>query len=357
MTFVAQSIQGRMMGQYMIAIGGDSPNRIKVFDIETKEVGTYTIKDNVVSMPTLTTTFTIDYRFNPNGTSLAVLHSNSPYLNIYNKIGNTYTLISGFNPGGNRTYGKCAWHPGKPLLAAGRYGQNNTTGQFQLWERIGDTFRNTGTFDVAITATLQTNCLAWNPQGTTLAMGFEQSPFFLIYNFNPETYAFTKITTPTSAPPTAKLSGIGWNDDGSSLAFSTYQASNQIQIYNRTGDTFVRCFTGNIGNNCSDISWGNANHIAFGIEASPRIGWFYRPPGTTSTFHRAANPASLPANNSTGLAISPDGLFAATGVYLNAAKYYRRDPATTSTWIDIGQNITGNPVYAKSPHVFPGVLR
>jgi WD40 repeat protein len=358
--FIGQPIS-RMMGQYMVATGGNSPNRIKVFDIEPKTAGTYTVVNNVASLTSPTVSFTTAYRWNANGTSLCYTYwtgtGGQNQASVYDKVGNTYEKIADISPGSQGA--SCSdWHPGNGnLLAITHYASNGATGQLKLFERTGrTTFQTTGTIDVAVTATIGINTVAWNPQGTSLALSCSTSPWVLIYNFNPTTKAFTKITTPFASPPVAYCDQVVWNHDGSSLCVITRSAANRVLVYNRTGDDFVLGANLSQGNDCYAVCWGGAQgeQLVVGISASPRVKFYYRPPGTTSTFLLASNPASLPANNITGMDISDDGLFLAASVYLNANVYYARDPATTSTWVNIGQNITGNPVYGKFPHIFPG---
>lgn len=230
-------------------------------------------------------------------------------------------------------------------------------GQLRLFERINrTTFEATGTFDVAVTATIGVNVVSWSPTGNSIALALAANPWVLIYNFNPATKSFTKLNAPFSQAPAAYCDDIAWNHDGSSLCVLTRSASNRVLVYNREADNFVLASNLSQPNDCYTLAWGGiqGEYLLVGIGASPRIKFYYRPPGTTSTFHLASNPASLPANNITGMDISEDGLFVAASVYLNANVYYRRDPATTSTWINIGQNISGNPVYGKFPHIYPG---
>ena len=354
---VGQAVS-RMAGQYMVVSGGDSPNRIKVFDIETVGNGTYTIVNNVASLTQPTPTFTLQYRWHPQGTAFVYSQSSAPRISVYEKVGNTYTKVD-LSPEGNQSW-LVDWNPSYPqFIVALSNGASNTAGQFQLFEKSStgtNAWTSTGTIDVAITATIAAQWISWNPQGTTVAMGMAASPWLLIYNFNPVTKAFTKIVSPSTGMPTGVVDCAVWNYNGSSLMIAGRSASNKVVVYNREGDVFVKASVLETTTDCYSCAWGGdlGEHLAFGPAALPRVKFAYRPPGTTATFHLAANPSSLPANNLNGLDISADGKLAVLGVYLNANKYYRRDPATTSTWIDIGQNISGNPVYGKSPHIFPG---
>lgn len=360
MTFVAQSIQGRMIGQYMVLSGGNSPNQCKVFDIETRAVGTYTIVNNVATLTPPSLSFTQSFKWNANGTSFGIVYGTSPFISFYNKIGNTYTRVADLSPTGNGAMRDISWHPnGVYIVAASEQASNTIGAQAVLIKRTGDSFSTVSNAFSGITATIQLSSINWNPQGDTVAISCFQAPWVLIYKWNPATENFTKIVNPLSSHPTAICDQVAWSPDGKSLIVCSRQTSNQFRVYNREGDTFVLAFTANIGGDVTNAAWGGAQgeQIVIGIGPSPRIGFFYRPPGTTSTFLRAANPNVLPTNGSLGVDISADGLFAVTSVFTGVNTYFRRDPATTSTWINLGLNPTGNPTTAKRPHIYQGYQR
>ena len=349
-----QNQMGRMIGQYMWSTGSSTGSpKVSIYDIETREVGTYTIVNNLASSTGFpTTSFPTAFRWNPNGTTLAVSYGVSPYIYWFNKIGNTYSKLDNPATLPNKVAQCCAWHPSGDFCVVG-FDPSNTNGQIMCYERSGNTFTNTGTFDQAITATIYVMGMAFNPQGDTLACGLIGAPWLALYKFNSNTKAFTKIANPFDTTPTARCDMVSWNHDGSSLAVATY-ASPWVIVYNRSGDTFTKIANPSITptGNGTGVAWGgtNSEYLSVSHEVSPRMTIYYR---TGDVLNKATNPATLPPNNCTGGDISADGNFIIQSVYLNGVSMFRRDTATTNTWINIGQT-TGTPVYGRHPHIYPG---
>jgi len=350
-----QNQMGRMIGQYMWATGASSTTpKVSVYDIETRAVGTYTVVNNLSTSTSVgipTTGFPTTFRWNPNGTTLAVAYSASPYIWFFNKIGNGYTKLDNPSVIGNKAAQSCAWHPSGDFCVVG-FESSSNNGQIMCYERSGNTFTNTGTFDTAITSTIAVYALAFNPQGDTLAVGMPAAPYLAAYKFDRTTKSFTKIVNPFDTTPTARVDSVSWNHDGSSLAVAWY-ASPRVYVYNRSGDSFTKIAnpaTIPTGNG-TGVAWGgtNSEYLLVSHEVSPRLAVYYR---TGDVLNKAANPALLPPNNCTGGDISADGNFIICSIYLNPVSMYRRDTATTNTWINIGQG-TGTPSYARHPHIYP----
>lgn len=116
--------------------------------------------------------------FSPDGTKLAVSHSVSPYIAIYNISGTTYTRLSDSTfPAGSR-----------PTVASQ---------------------------------------VAWNQNGTSLAVGKT------IYNVSGDTYTYI-----TDLSVSGTVTNVKWADDGSEIYLIT-NSSPYFYIFSRVNDTFT----------------------------------------------------------------------------------------------------------------------
>lgn len=83
---------------------------------------------------------------------------------------------------------------------------------------------------------------AWNDQGTSVVVSINYTPYIIIYNISGNT--FTKLPTLPSLPATGLTSSglqLAWSPDGTSLAIGyddTGTGITHVLIYNRSGDTF-----------------------------------------------------------------------------------------------------------------------
>lgn len=148
-----------------------------------------------------------------------------------------------------------AFHPSGNYLAYGLYTTNAVQKLF-LMSRSGDTFTLlSNPPDVAASGYI--NCMEWNPDGTSLAVGISVSPYIVIYNFSAGT--LTKLSNPATLP-TSIIYSVKWNHDGSSLAVSQGTSTGFI-VYNRSGNTFTAIGgtpMGTVGTNrAGSISWNN----------------------------------------------------------------------------------------------------
>lgn len=195
----------------------------------------------------------------PDGEYLAVTHTTTPFVTIYEHFGDTYTKLS--NPG---------------TLPAG----------------IG-------------------RRASFSPNGDYLAVSHDVSPFITIYKRSGDT--FTKLPNPASLP-TGDTRGISFSPDSIYLAV-VQTASPYINIYKRTAgtDTFVKLT--NPSTLPAGASYGaafspNGLYLAIGHDTSPYI-TIYKQSG--DTFTKLGNPAALPAGQGRGVAFSPDSTYLAIG--------------------------------------------
>lgn len=360
-----QNQMGRMIGQYMIAAGNGSANpRVVVYDVEPRAVGTFTVVNNLSTSTGFPTSGNGNaFRFNPNGTTLAVAYTASPYVYIFNKIGNAYTKLPDFGAGHlpNKAAQGVSWHPNGKYLAA-VFDANNNLGQCVVWERSADTFTtitNTSSFSAAITATIGLIKCAWNPQGDTLVMVGATAPYFLVYSFNETTKTFTKVVNPFNTSPTARVDDVAWNNSGTSLALATGDAT-RLYIYNRNSlastATFTKIANPTLPPNVQyGVAWGgtSSEYLVCNGSTSPYTHFYLR---SGDTFMKAANPTTLGTSDGFGLAIDPDGRFVISSHFNANTQYFRRDAANTNTWVNIGAQttvISGT----RAPTLYPSYTR
>ena len=358
-----QNQLGVMMGQNMLSTGPTSATpRAVIFDIESREVGTWTIKNNIgtVTPAFPTSGFPTKFKFNANGTTLAMCYSLSPYVYFYNKIGNDYSKLDDFAAGHipNKTSQGVSWHPNNKYVAA-VFDSNNNLGQCVVWERNGDTFTTiTNTSSFNITATIAMSGCAWNPQGDTLILCATGAPYFLAYSFDESTKTFNKIVNPLDSTPTVRVDDLAWNHNGTSIALAAGNTSPRLWIYNRNSLSSTSTFT-KLANPASlptrelyGVAFGgtNSEYLVCNGNTSPYVHFYYR---TGDTFNKAANPTTLPTGlDGNGIDINPEGTFVVSVHYNGPTTYFRRDTNTTNTWINIGGQVaTGN--YGRGPDIHP----
>lgn len=196
-----------------------------------------------------TTTATTSITTTPGGTHVAITSgtafNTAQYIDIWKKSTtglsayqylSTITISSGSLTPGTRA----KFDPTGTYLAVGfSYGGSPPTpNRFRVWKRTGDTFTELSTppDPTNNSSTSHTvNYVAWNADGTSVALAITVSPYLVIYNRSGDT--FTKLSSPATLPSAAGVAAA-WNPSGTSLAV-TYNASPYLIIYNRSGDTFT----------------------------------------------------------------------------------------------------------------------
>lgn len=362
-----QNQMGRMIGQYMWSQGRQATNpRVEIVDIETREVGTFTAVNNLATSTGFPTTGNGNcFRFNPNGTTLAVAYSASPYIFFFNKVGNAYTKLPDLATADlpNKGCAGISWHPSGKYIAS-VFDPNNNLGQCVVYERTGDTFTtitNTASFTAAITATIGMTKCSWSPQGDVLCMTMSSAPYFLAYTFNESTKTFTKIVNPLEGNhPNNRCEDVAWNNSGTSIAIGGGPSTTRkLAIFNRNSTgTFTKISVDPTQppSNVYGVAWGgtNSEYLVCNGTLSPYIHFYLR---SGDTFMKAANPATVPAGpDGYGLDCSSDGRFVVSAHFNGNTTYFRRDPATTSTWVNMGA-MTSTVSSARYPTIYPNFTR
>lgn len=171
------------------------------------------------------------------------------------------------------------FNPAGTILAVGWSGSGATTSgvRFTAYSRSGDAFTGIGGITDAASTTNSVTHVAWNRQGTSVAVLLRNSPYIAIYNVSGTT--FTKLSTPAGMP-VATYYGIAWNHDGTSLAIS--YSGTTLLIYNRSGDTFtalptIATTTGATSYRHSAVDWNHDGTLlavcgASGLQVFSRSG-------------------------------------------------------------------------------------
>ncbi len=237
--------------------------------------------------------------WSPDGTYLSIAHTNSPYITIYKRSGDTFTKLS--NPANlpAGTGNGVAWSPDGNYMSVAHANSPYIT----IYKRSGDTF--TKLTDPATLPASTGNGVAWSPDGNYMSVAHANSPYITIYKRSGDT--FTKLTNPGTLP-TGNGTDSAWSPDGNYMAVS-HANSPRVTIYSRSGDTFTKLSNpANLPtNNAQDVTWSpNGQYMAVAHWSSPYV-TIYEQSG--STFTKQANPSSLLPDNAYGVAWSPNGMY------------------------------------------------
>jgi WD40 repeat protein len=230
---------------------------------------------------------------------LAVAHTTTPFITIYNqeidtftKLADPATLPTGLSTG-------VAFSGDDLYMAVGHYAAPYIT----IYKRSNDTFTK-----LANPATLpnQITNLAFSSDATYLAASMISSPFVIIYKRSGDT--FTKLANPT-LPPNA-CTGVALSSDGIYMAV-VHLDSPYVTIYKRTGDVFSKL--GNPATLPTGTGRGvgissDATYLAVGHSNSPFVSIYKR---SNDTFTKLANLATLTNGQGNGFAFSSDDLYMA----------------------------------------------
>lgn len=146
--------------------------------------------------------------WSPDGMFLAVGHTTTPFITIYQRSGTTFTKITNPTSLPADQVNSLSWSPDGQFLACAV----NTTPFLAIYQRSGTTFTlltNPTTLPAG-----QANGIKFSPAGDLLAVAHNTSPFVSIYARNGTT--FTKLTDP-SLLPAGNGKSVSWTPDGKYL--------------------------------------------------------------------------------------------------------------------------------------------
>lgn len=241
-----------------------------------------------------------DVAWSPNGEFLAVGNGATPYLEIFQKIGNTFLRLADPSSGvGGGNY-SLAWSPCGIYLAVGHRNGDILT----IYKRSGNTFTKLSVVASPPTASSWCFGAAFSESGEFLAVAFDLSPFVHIYRRAGD--VFTKLTNPATLPTGAGYA-VGWSPDGRFLAVG-HDTTPFISVYERTAlDTFTKISNPATlpASTVNSVQWSpDGKYLAVGHYTTPFLTVYSRS-GTTLT--KLTNPSSLPASTVTGVSWSPNG--------------------------------------------------
>ena len=247
--------------------------------------------------------------FSPDGNYLAVVNSGSPYLTIYKRNGDTFTKLD--VPIGSIYTNAwcCSFSPNSNYLAVGVVVDNGSSYSYlTIYKRNGDTFIKLA--DPAVSPTGNARSCSFSPDGNYLAVAHEIWPRLTIYKRNGDT--FIKLADP-AVLPAGGGEGCSFSPDGNYLAV-TYDGEPYLIIYKRNGDTFTKLTNPAvlpIGGTQACTFSSDGNYLAVGSANLPFLIIYKR---NGDTFTKLPDPTNVTptAMNSS---FSSDGNYLAVSCY------------------------------------------
>ena len=245
--------------------------------------------------------------------------------------------------GSVRTY---AWSPNAKILAIGE----TVSPYIEFYEREGQTFTKiTGEPD---TTTADPYSLDWTEDTVYLACasGAAGENYMGWYKFDGGT-DFTKLTNPTLTPG-ATAQGCSWTPDGVYLAFAVFSATDTVLLYKRSGDTLTQVDKVSITGGAYDCHFSpDGSILAVGLAASPYLKLYKV---VSDALVAITGPVSNPPGIVNSCRFSPDGNFLACACQTTPflACYRRHGEILTSCTVDIaaagiGEAVSWSPFEGK----------
>lgn len=226
---------------------------------------------------------------------MAIGHTSSPYLTIYDRSGDTFTAAE---PPTTLPAGVCygvAISPDQQFVAVAM----DTAPYIAVFkiDRYGDWNKLS---NPVVLPTGVSYAVAWSDDGQYLAVAFEGTPYFHVYKLSSDT--LTKLTDlPNTHAIGPSAVSVAWN--GSDLAIG-YTGSPYLKAYRRVGDLFSETsISGTVpANTVIGMSW-SADFLACAVIGASTIYLFERT-GTTITRTTITEPVVSTARD---VAWSADG--------------------------------------------------
>ena len=289
--------------------------------------------------------------FSPNGEWMAVNMSASQFVWMYYRVGqgNTWVNLSANLSAVSFTAGNtywCAFHP------SGRYFTTTSTASPYLANYRKNNFLFAKLGNVTSLPSASVNAGSWNPQGTTLALGLTASPWINVYNFDPATDTFTKLTNPTGL--SASVFSMAWSPDGTKLAVGQ-NGSPWLKVFDRSGDTFTvetgPATTPGAVAYCQFTNDGT--ELIVGSQASPYL-YPYSVGSTTTTYTAATINVAVDGVVAGGIQLNATGDYLCLGIIPSPYFNVYKKSGTTYTKIQApatlpAGNSNGCPVWWPKP--------
>lgn len=252
---------------------------------------------------TLPSSYGSSLDWSPDGQYLATAVTQSPYIVVYSRSGDTFTKLPdpSILPPDFANY--VSWSPDGVYLVVG----HSLTPYFTIYKRSGTTLTK-----LANPASLPTGgvqYVSWSPDGQYISLSSLGSPWFLIYKRSGDT--FTKLPNPDVLPPATTYKS-SWSPDGTYLSVA-HNSSPYVTIYKRSGDTFTKLPNPAVLPTGAGrgTSWtADSKYLAVAHTVSPFMTVYYR---VGDTFTKLPNPLTLPASNGQNNEFSPEAKYLAVG--------------------------------------------
>jgi hypothetical protein len=320
-----------------LALAGSEYPYISIFS--QSPVNTWT--KNTVEKP-LTTEFSTsnaigDLALDYNGTYCVAIAQSSPYVIIWKRSGSTWTRLSNsvFSTAPSSAATTVAFNSDGTQLAIG------TTGGLFLY--VYTITRSTDTFTLNSPATMptgQVNEVAYNynsgTASTVLVCAHAVSPFMTVYSISGTTY--TKMSNPATLPAAATTC-CGINNGGSHILV---HSASVLYLYTQSGSTLTNvAITTPVPSTCNKMSYNSAGtQITFCYNTAAYV---YSISGTTYT-------RIYPTY--TGTLANPSGPGVVSAIYSNSDTY---QTIIRYSWpYVVRYNITSGPTFTTTGYP-PGV--
>jgi WD40 repeat protein len=236
-----------------------------------------------------------DVKWSPDARFLAVGHSTTPFVTIYERSGTTLTKLANPSTLPAASVNGLAWSPCGNFLSCA----HTTTPFVTVYQRQGLNF--TKLSDPSTLPFNDGNSCAFSPNGEFLAVqGRTVVPVgavTMIYQI--------QGTTLTAITSVGGASFVTWSPDSQYLATGT-QLTNDINIYQRQGTNFTQV-TGPATPSIFPVaaSWSpDGQFLALAMATTPFISVYQFSAGT---FTLLTDPVTIPTGQGAGIAWSPDG--------------------------------------------------
>ena len=298
-----------------------------------------------------TGSFSTGASFSPNGEWMAITMAAAQFLWMYYRIGqgNSWVNLSAnlsataFSAG--NTYW-CGFHPSGRYVSA----TSSATPYLANYRKNNFLFAKLANVSSLPNAGIQT--ASWNPQGTSLALGLNATPWINVYNFDPATDTFTKLTSPTGA--SATVYSLAWSPDGTKLACGQ-NGSPWLKVFDRSGDTFT--VESDPATSPGAVAYcqftKDGTELIVGSQASPYL-YPYSVGSTTTTYTAATINVAVDGAVAGGIQLDTLGDYVCLGIIPSPYFNVYKKNGTTYTKIQApatlpGGNANGIPVWWPKP--------
>jgi hypothetical protein len=283
-----------------------------VYNIDPAVAGTSTVFTklaNPASLPTITGAYCTGADWTPAGDILAMTLTESPWVAMYRRVGNTLTRManlpnlqaSGFPQRSG------SWHPSGQIWS---HTSLNTSPYIHSWSRVGETFTKLAD-PASLPVTGQRGC-SWNSFGNILTLTGINTPYITNYWWDGST--FTKLANPATLPTGTTDAKPVWSRDGSIVVIGHSTAPFMTGYwvnYNGTATTFTKLANPitNPGQRVDalDINFAN-DTLCVTSGASPYVHpYTISFAGTSTTFTRLTSPTGATGGSGYGLRFLPSG--------------------------------------------------